>query len=239
MKNLKDIQKRIEKEKVKLYKVGLAPDVLTNGNNLFNIDNFIEFVHSQKINVVFGCELFDDASDYLITEEVIAEELGRYAAEEMKDIIKKDIEKYNENIYKIDFKIPCSYILACLYEGKYFFTSLKINRNVDEAFLADPDEKLQEIVVNNKKNISKRRVERKNAINELKKELKDKIISDEKFLLCTNKQLRFSYIRDLLSNGLDNHFEPLRKFWLADTIRGICQEPVDFIELIWKELNRH
>lgn len=239
MKNLKDILKRIEKEKIKLYKVGLAPDVLTNGNNLFNIDSFMEFVRFQKINVVFGCELFDDASDYLITEEVIEEELGRYAAEEMKDIIKKDIERYNENIHRIDFKIPCSYILACLYEGKYFFTSLKIDRKIDETFLANPDEKLQEIVVNNETNIRSKREERKNTLNELKKELKDKIMSDEKFLLCTNKQLRFSYIRDLLSNGLDNHFEPLRKFWLADTIRGICQEPVDFIELIWKELNRH
>ena len=239
MKNLKDIQKKIEKEKFKFYKVGLAPDVLANGNNLFNIDNFLEFVRLQKIDVVFGCELFDDATDYLITENVLEEELGRYVAEEIKDIIKNDIEKYNENIYKIDFTIPFSYIIACLYEGKYCFTNIRIDRNVDESFLVTPEEKIQEIVANNENNICKKRVERKSIVEELKRELKEIIVNDEKFLLCTNKQLRFRYIRELLSNRLDKHFEPLRKNWLAETTRGIYQEPVDFIELIWKELNRH
>ena len=66
MKKLKDIQKKIEKEKVKFYNVGLSTEALINGNDLFNIDNFIDFVHSQKINAVFGCELYEDAEDYLI-----------------------------------------------------------------------------------------------------------------------------------------------------------------------------
>lgn len=237
MKDIKDIKKRIEKENIKMYKVGLTPEVLTNGNNLFDIDSFIEFVHLQNINAVFGCELFDDANDYLITEEVLEKELGRYVAEEMKDIIKKDIEKYNEKIYKIDFNIPCSFIIACLYEGKYFFTNMRINRKVDENFLLEPEEKLKEIVLKNENNIIKKREEKNSIIDDLKNELKEIIINDEKFLLCTNRQLRFSYIRELLSKRLDKHFEPLRKFWLSETARGICQEPINFVELIWKEIN--
>ena len=236
MKNLKDIRKKIEKEKVKFYNVGLSTEVLTNGNNLFNIDNFIDFVHSQKINAVFGCELFDDAEDYLITEEIIEEELGKYAAEEMSDIIIDDIKKYNEKVCEVDFNIPFLYIVACLYEGQYFYTKMRVDRGTDESFLMEPGEKLQEIVVNNEKNIQKKRQERRKTIDELKMELREIIVNDDKFSKCTNKSLRMSYIKDLLANGLEEHFEPLRKFWIAETARGIYQEPIDLVELIWREL---
>lgn len=46
-----------------------------------------------------------------------------------------------------------------------------------------------------------------------------------------------NYIKDLLTNRLDEHFEPLRKLWIAETVRGIYQDPIDFVELIWREIN--
>lgn len=239
MKNLKDIQKKIEKEKVKFYKVGLATEVITNGNELFDFDIFTDFIHSQKINAVFGCELFDYAEDYIITEELIEEKLGKYVAEEMNDIIIEDIKKYNEKVCKVDFNIPFLYIIACLYEGKYFYTKMPVDRGFDESFLIEPEEKLKEIIINNEKNIQEKRQKRRNTIEKLKKELKEIIINDNTFLKCTNRHLRVSYIRNLLANILDEHFEPLKKFWLAETARGICQEPIDFVEIIWRELNRH
>ena len=51
MKNINNIKNRIEKENVKFYDVGLPKDVLINEIDLFSIDNFIDFVQSQKINV--------------------------------------------------------------------------------------------------------------------------------------------------------------------------------------------
>ena len=51
MKNINDIKNRIEKENVKFYDVELPTDVLINEIDLFSIDNFIDFVQSQKINV--------------------------------------------------------------------------------------------------------------------------------------------------------------------------------------------
>lgn len=95
MKNLKYVQERIEKENINFYSVGLSTEVLINGNDLFNIDSFIDFVHSQKINAVFGCELFEDAEDYLITDEIIESQLGRYTSEEIFNIIIDDNEKNN------------------------------------------------------------------------------------------------------------------------------------------------
>ena len=51
MKNINDITNRIEKVTVKFYDVELPTDVLINEIDLFSIDNFIDFVQSQKINV--------------------------------------------------------------------------------------------------------------------------------------------------------------------------------------------
>ena len=48
MKNINDIKNRIEKENVNFYDVRLPTDVLINGIDLFSIDNFIDFVQSQK-----------------------------------------------------------------------------------------------------------------------------------------------------------------------------------------------
>lgn len=236
MKDLKDIRKRIEKEKVNFYSVGLSTEVLTAGNDLFSIDNFIDFVHSQKINAVFGCEVFEDAEDYLITTEIIEAELGKYEAEEMSNIIIEDIRKYNEKVCEVDFNIPFLYIVACLYEGQYFYTKMRVDRGINESFLIAPEEKLQEIVINNEKNIQKKSQERRKTIDQLKKELKEIIVNDDKFLKCTNKALRMSYIKDLLANGLDEHFEPLKKFWIAESVKGVYQEPIDLVELIWREL---
>ena len=236
MKKLEDVQKMIKKENIKFYSVGLSSEVLINGNDLFNIENFIDFVHSQKINVVFGCELFDNAEDYLITEEIIEGQLGRYTSEEIFNIIIGDIDKYNEKVCEVNFNIPFLYIVACLYEGQYFYVKMRVDRGIDETFLVEPEKKLQEIVVNNDKNIKNIRQERREIIEQLKKELREIIVNDEKFLKCTNRNLRINYIKNLLSNELDEHFEPLRKLWVADTIRGIYQEPIELVELLWREV---
>lgn len=238
MKNLKDVQERIKKENINFYSVGLSTEVLINWNDLFNIDSFIDFVHSQKINAVFGCELFEDAEDYLITDEIIESQLGRYTSEEIFNIIISDIDKYNEKVSEVNFDIPFLYIVACLYEGQYFYIKVRVDRGIDDTFLIEPEKKLQEIVVNNEKNIQNIRQEKREITEQLKKELKEIIVNDEKFLKCTNRTLRRNYIKELLSNGLDEHFEPLRKLWLADTIKGIYQEPIDFMEILWREISK-
>lgn len=160
MNSLKEVQKRMEKERIKFCNLRLSPETWVNGNEFFDMENFIEFVHSQKINIVFGCEIFDDADDYLITEEVVEEELGKYSAEEMRNIIENDIREYNEKVWEIDFNIPSLYIVACLYEGQYFFIKKSVDRGIDESFIMEPNEKLQEIVLNNERNIKIQRQEK-------------------------------------------------------------------------------
>ena len=40
------------------------------------------------------------------------------------------------------------------------------------------------------------------------------------------------YIKNKLSNQLSDKFNPLKKYWLADTPRGICQDAIDFVEIL-------
>jgi len=233
-----DIKKRIERENINFYEVNLSSEVIMNGIDILNIDSFISFIKSQNINVVFGCKLYDSAEGYLITDEIIEHELGKYYFEEFYNIIIDDIKDYNEQVYDIDFNIPFSYIIACLYEGKYVFVSISVDRGIDESFLAEPADKLKEIVLNNEENIQNKRQENNKIINQLKMELHEIIINDKNFVICTNKKLRFNYIKDLLTNKLDEHFEPLKNLWLMDSIRGIGQDPIDFVELIWREKDK-
>ena len=187
--------------------------------------------------MVFGSELLEDAEDYLITNEIIERKLGRYNAEEMYNIIINDIEDYNKKMREIDFSISFLYIFACLYNGKYIFVKMKVDRGIDDNFLIEHEDGLKEIVLNNEKNIQMKKQETHEIVNQLKKELREIIVNDEKFIKCTNKKLRMNYIKDLLTNRLDEHFEPLRKLWIAETVRGIYQDPIDFVELIWREIN--
>lgn len=164
--------------------------------------------------MVFGSELLEDAEDYLITNEIIERKLGRYNAEEMYNIIINDIEDYNKKVYEIDFSIPFLYIFACLYNGKYIFVKMKVDRGIDDKFLIEPEDRLKEIVLNNEKNMQMKKQETHEIVNQLKKELREIIVNDEKFIKCTNKKLRMNYIKDLLTNRLDEYFEPLRKLWM-------------------------
>ena len=238
MKNMDYIKEKIKNENIKFYNVGLSTESLIYGNDLLNIDNFLNFIHFQKINAVFGCELFEDANDYLITDRIIESQLGKNYSEEILNIIIDDIDKYNEKISEVNFDIPFLYIVACLYEGQYFYIKIKVDRGVDDTFLIEPEKKLQEIIIKNEENIQNIRRENREIIEQLKKELKEIIVGDENFFKCTNRILRRNYIKELLYDGLDERFEPLRKIWLTDTIKGIYQEPIHFIEIIWREISK-
>lgn len=235
MKNINDIKNKIEKENIKTFTVGISNEVLNNGIDLYNVDSFIDFMKYNKINISFISALFEEYKDHLITNEIIYNKLGKYGTEEFYDIISEDIEKYNKKVCEIDFNIPFMYIFACLYEGKYFYIKIDIDRGVDESFLMEPKDKLNEILSNNTSKLEKKQEELDKNTKDLIKELKEIILNDGDFYKCTNKHLRFVYIKDLLTNKLDDHFEPLKKLWLSDTIRGICQGPIDLVEMLWRE----
>lgn len=233
--HLKDIKQEIENNQINFYKVNLPVNIITDGIQFLNIDDFINFLLNQNVTAVFGCEHYDNIDDCLITESVIEKTIGSYLAEKLQDIIINDINKYNKDVLKYDLNEPSLILICCIYEGKYCFLCIENN---NQESLPDPSEKLQEIINKNRITIQKNEEQQEKILDKLKIELKKMIKNDEKFLLCTNKRLRELYIKDLLKNELDNHFEPIKRHWTSDAPRGIYQGAVDFVELIWKEIQK-
>lgn len=227
------IKKLLVNNSVKVYQVEFSEEQIEDGVRFESIEGFLDFVKSQNINVVFYNEYFDDNGNYLITEELIEETLGKYNTNELIEIISKDVNKYNKKISKITFNEPSMMIVGFFMYSQFFYVWIK--NDTSQTNIDNPAKILEEILSHNQKSILKKKEEKQQLIEKLKYELSVIIKNDKRFLLCTNKRLRVNYIKDLLSKGLNDDFTALKEYWLADTPQGIYQEAIDFIEFLWKE----
>ena len=124
-------------------------------------------------------------------------------------IIEKDIDKHNRKILKVNFNEPSSIIVGTFLHSNFFY--VWIENEESKISIDNPIEKLEEILSDNEKNIMERKETKKQLLENLKQELSIIIRNDKKFLLCTNKHLRFTYIKNMLSNQLGDKFNPLKK----------------------------
>jgi len=230
------IKKEIKNKNYKVYQVNLPQEeVVKNGIKFDDFEKLENFINDQKINVVFLSEYYDNPYNYIISEETFKKS-RRYYDYNFIDIIEEDINKYNKKVSKIDFSEPATAIIACIFDGKYCFVYLENDKVFNPEELIEAEEKLQEIIEKNEKSINKKKTENKKIIDDLKEKLREKILKDEQFLLCTNKQLRKNYLKTLLKEKLGNEYKPLKDNWSTDLPIGIYTDAIDFIELIWKEL---
>lgn len=232
--SLNEIKDKFNKKKVDFYDVELSVDIIKSGIKFSDIESFSTFIDKQKIDVVWGCEYFDNSDDYIITKDMIQKNIIRYMDFDIMDIIIKDVEQHNQEVLKIDFNKPCAIVVAAFYNGHLCYVYIE-NENFDENILVEPKIILQEIVDNNANNINIRKIENQKIVENLKVELKEKIINDEKFWLCTNKHLRYIYIRDMVKNKLGDSFKELKDCWETDAQVGVYTDATDFVEMIWKE----
>ena len=231
MLDLKEIKKKIEKRKITFYEVQFSTDTLKSGIKFNDINSFIEFVDKQKIDVVFGDIYYDNPNDYIITEDMIQKNIIRYLEFDIMDIIQKDIEKHNKEVMNTDFNNPSAIVLVSIYNGQLCYVYIEDEENI----LIEAKEKLQEILDENSSNIQHRETENNKIVKKLKEELKERIVNDDKFWLCTNKHLRYVYIRDMVKNKLGKDFEPLKASWESDAPIGVYTDATDFVEMIWRE----
>lgn len=225
----------LDSEKYKVYKVNILLTELKNGIQFMSYERLEEFMKDHNIDTVFFTEYFDNYDDYIITEETIRK-ANIYINSSTLELIQNDIENYNKKIMKIDFDKPSAAVISCIFESKYCFVYLE-NDKVFGEILVDANEKLKEILEKNINSIEKKAKEDKQKIELLKQEVKDIIVNDKEFLLCTNKQLRKNYARKFLKQKLDKKkFKLLIELWTWDAPIGIGTDAIDFIEMIWKEL---
>lgn len=232
------IKKEIENKKYKVYEVNLALEVVRNGIQFETFEKLQDFMADQNINVVFFSKYYDNYKNYIITEETF-KKARRYFDYNIIDIISDDIDKYNKEILKMDFNKPCAVVIACVFEGQYCFVYLENDKSFNEDKMVESEEKLYEIIEKNMNRIETKEMENKKIIEELKKEVRDMILKDEKFLLCTNKQLRKNYTRNLFKKELGNHYKLLKDVWTTDAPIGVYTDAIDFVEMIWKEIKQN
>ena len=154
------------------------------------------------------------------------------------DIISDDIDKHNKEILKIDFDEPSAVIVACIFEGQYCFVYLENDKLCNRKELKESEEKLYEIFEKNINRIDEKKMENKSIIEKLKVKVREKILKDEKFLLCTTKQLRKNYTRTLFKEKLGDEYKLLKDLWTTDAPVGVYTDAIDFVEMIWKEMKQ-
>ncbi len=234
---LKDIIEKCKEKNVKFFEVGIPSETLTCGVRFYEIDKFFDFLNINKINTAFGIEIYESEEDYIITEEIIEEILGRYVSEETIDCIEKDIDEYNNKISEFDFDAPSTVIVACLFEGHFFFIDLHNKLILDEDELEEPSYVLEQIVIRNEEKIREEKEKRDELIEKLKEDLKEYILKDKEFFLCTNQHLRYSYTQNLFSKKLGKKYDVLKKYWMSSP-GVVCSGAVDYVEMLWRQYGK-
>lgn len=232
------IKKEIEKKSYKVYEVNLALEVVKNGIQFEKVEKLQDFMYDQKIDVIFFSKYYDNPYNYIITEETFKNS-RRYYDNNIIDIIADDIDKYNKDILKIDFNEPCAVIVFCIFQGQYCFVYLENDKLFNRDKLIESEEKLNEIIEKNENRINEQKTENKKIIEKLKEEVRQMILKDEKFLLCTTKQLRKNYTRTLFKDKLGNKYKLLKDLWTTDAPVGVYTDAIDFVEMIWKEMKQN
>ena len=228
------LENLFKKEDVTVYRIHTSGDVTSKGFAFGRIDDFMEFVLQQKIHCVFAYEHYDFIEDYLVTEKIIEEE-GKRLKDEFLNELMPQIEQYNKQIEKINFDVPAMILLMCIYESKSFYTILDNNVTND---LIEPKEVFKEICNQNEEKLNEININTKKEIEKLKQELREIVLADNKFLLCTNKDLRMSYAKSLLREKLDAHFQPLKTHWDHYGNGPLYFEAYNFFDMIWNELKQ-
>lgn len=232
MDDFKSIQKRLNQKKINVYPIFTIGNITKNGFSLGSIDAFMEFISKQKISSVFVYEQYESPEDYLISNELIEKET-EYLDDEFLIEIMPQIEQYNFEVEHIDFDNPSMLLLMCIFENNNFYVVVS-NGNTDN--LIEANEMFKIICNENEDKLNEIKVRHKEKIDSLKEDLRNYVLSDNEFLVCTNKDLRMNYAKKLFNEVLDEHFLLLKKYWTRNKLGMLYQEAYDFFDMLWNEL---
>ena len=220
----------LQEENFTVYRTNLRAEIINHGVEFVQFGDFLHFAHDAKVSSIFLHEMFDSIDEYYISEESI-ERYYDYA----EKIVRKEVEKYNNNLWKIDFDSPVMIIIAYLVEGAFFYTVFDNELSLDGEPLVPAKEKLQEIIDKHYDEILIKREETEQEIIRLKTKLKQEVLLDDEFYKCTNKHLRYSYMSNLYRQKLKGDFAKLKKYWESPGLAAFTKDAEDFIELVWRE----
>lgn len=183
------------------------------------------FMKKHNINTVFYHLEYICAEDLQITEGVLDD---LHIDDEIIDVMREEFNQYNRAVGNLDYSRPYLLAVSCLYQGNtvyilesdYWFEEWGY-RNPKAAAISMIKEKLDDIECKKEEAFLKRE--------ELRNQLRKRILADANFHKCTNKGFRRAYLQTL---------------WKDKSIQKLFYSPKDgfydirietFIEDIWRE----
>ena len=223
-----------EKKKIKIFRLVNIGETLKKGLLLQSTEDLLELIDSANVQRVFIYEHCEYPDDYYIDDEIILKG-SRFNDDEFIEYIYPQIDEYNKKIAKIDFSYPAWLVAVCFCDNNAFFVICNNYRSLDGEALMEPEDMFEKICDSNDKYRQTLRAASQNILDNLRDELRNQILNDDKFKLCTNQTLRRNYAYKTFSK-MDKRFEPLKKILYNETYNLLSSEGRDFIEVLWREL---
>lgn len=186
------------------------------------IDDIFKFAKENNINTIFFEYYYYDKEYFKIKLEEIEEEYP----EEIINIVKNDIIKYNNKIDKIDFDTPITLLVYCIYNG--YSIVIEQKNEWGECYkesIVSGEEQMENLLLKYQDKLEDYITEKEKQKEKELEGLKQVIFEDEQFQRSTNKELRYAYI--------NNFFKQHPEYWQLFGEHGIGA--YRWIETIWRE----
>ena len=109
----KELSKFFEKKSIRIYE---TEDSVSNKTSikLTSVDDLLDFASNQSIDTMFYYYGHISSEDLLIDEDV----LSKFKVDEDgKNVLAKEIDKYNAKAEKLDYSQPVFLEIYCIYNG--------------------------------------------------------------------------------------------------------------------------
>lgn len=223
----KELLERLEQEGLYAFNAMMTSKAIDEGVIKFDeFEEFMRFIKLNNIKNIFYFYIYLNKEDFLISDEL---QLG--IESDIYKLIKQDIEEYNEKIESFDFTRPERLLVFCLYNDKLVWVVLQDFWD-EENNLMKAEEMVDYFQENYEYILEQKEIEREEKLELLKDELREYMLNDDNFKICTNRELRRNYGRTLEKN------KKMRKYLEAFSDYGnhlASQTFLMFIEVVWAE----
>lgn len=151
--------------------------------------------------------------------------------EEIVEVIKPQIDEYNDRVSELDFSRPHSVLIFCIYQGKQIGI-FEANLWFFDNQVMLPKGALEIIVDENKNKIYSYINRKENESKIIKDEFHQFLLGDDKFHGCTNAKLRKSYIKHMWDN---EEYKRFKNAFIKGNNFERYSEYFDFVEMVWRE----
>lgn len=222
-----ELRKKIEEEGLNVFEVYQAGKINDNTIILKDINDMIRFCKINDIKNLFYNYIFLDKEDY-----IIGDKLQDDIENEIYKLIKEEIKEHNKKVEIIDFTRPVMLNVSTIFQDN-LVSILESDYWNEEINLMNAEDTIDYLQENYEDILEQKEIERQEKLELLKSELKEYILKDETFSICSNKSLRRNYAETLIKNrNTKKYLEPFVNEYSGQVA---ITSLVMFVEVVWAE----